>query len=203
VTLLLAGASEQIQADWLRLAPDSRTGLCFDDVDAALEFCETQLIAEADQSALQPEGTLLPLAAMDILGRLQPEQVERISSYLVLETFAAGDRIIREGDVADRLYLLAAGTATVSVRLSDGKRSARMAGFRPGVAFGEFALFDRGRRVADVIADTPATCYVLTFDKLEEMGTADPDLYQRLLFALGRLLAERLRRVTAEVRLLS
>ena len=87
--------------------------------------------------------------------------------------------------------------------LGDGKRNTRMAAFRPGVAFGEFALFDGGKRVADVIAETKATCYVLTFQKLEQLEKAEPELYSRVLFALGRLLSDRLRRVTAEVRALS
>ena len=39
--------------------------------------------------------------------------------------------------------------------LDDGKRRTRLAAFRPGVSFGEFALFDRGRRVANVVAETP------------------------------------------------
>jgi len=202
ITLVLAGATEQIRSDWLALNAAGSADHCFADVDAALEYCETRLIAESDPEALSTEQEL-PLGAMDILDRMTPEQITRVAPYLDRATFDAGDRIIKEGDVADRLYLLAAGSATVSVRLSDDKRSARMAGFRPGVAFGEFALFDRGRRVADVIADTRATCYVLTFAQLEAMEQQDPDLYQRLLFALGRLLSERLRRVTGEVRALS
>jgi glutaminase len=91
----------------------------------------------------------------------------------------------------------------VDVLLDDGKRRARLAAFRPGVAFGEFALFDGGRRVANVVAETAAECYVLDFATLEQLEATESALYRRLLFALGRLLTDRLRRVTAEVRALT
>jgi glutaminase len=84
----------------------------------------------------------------------------------------------------------------------DGKRSARLAAFRLGVAFGEFALFDGGRRVADVIAETAASCYVLSFQRLEQLESLEPDVYHLIVFALGRVLSDRLRRVAAEVRAL-
>ena len=91
----------------------------------------------------------------------------------------------------------------MDVLLDDGKRRTRLAAFRPGVAFGEFALFDGGKRVANVISETPAVCYIMDFQKLDCLEKSEPDLYHRVLFALGRLLTDRLRRVTAEVRALT
>jgi CRP-like cAMP-binding protein len=57
--------------------------------------------------------------------------------------------------------------------------------------------------VANVTAETSAICYVLNFQMLEQIEAKEPDLYHRVLFALGRLLTDRLRRVTAEVRALT
>ncbi len=74
--------------------------------------------------------------------------------------------------------------------LDDGKTNTRLAAFRPGVAFGEFALFDGGRRVANVVAETAATCYVLQFSTLKQLETAEPELFHLILFALGRLLSD-------------
>lgn len=202
-SMLLAGLTDQIKADWLGLQePGDPVDTCFSNVDEALEYCERLLIAEADPLALATD-TELPLAEMDILRKLNAEQVKRMEPYLEYSTYPPGARIIKEGDPADRLFMLASGSAIVNVRLDDGKRNTRMAAYRPGVAFGEFALFDGGVRVADVIAETKATCYVLTFKKLEQLEKNEPELYHRVLFALGRLLSDRLRRVTAEVRALS
>jgi glutaminase len=201
--LILADLTSQIMVDWMSVLEDSdpRDG-CFKNVDMAIEHCEDRLIGEADPQALNSETEIL-LSAMDIFRQLTPEQVVRLAPYLERASYAAGDRIIKEGDAADRLYLLASGSAHVTVLLDDGKTNMRLAAFRPGVAFGEFALFDGGRRVANVVAETAATCYVLQFAKLKQLEKTEPELFYLILFALGRLLSDRLRRVTAEVRALS
>jgi glutaminase len=199
--LVFAGLNEKTKSDWLAVQEQLDAADCQWDLDLAIEYCENQLIAEVDPSALRAD-TSLPLAEMDILRKLGPTQIARLEPHLECATFAAGEPIIREGDAADRLFMLASGSATVNVRLDDGKRSARLAAFRPGVAFGEFALFDGGRRVADVIAETAASCYVLSFQRLEQLESLEPDVYHLIVFALGRVLSDRLRRVTAEVRAL-
>jgi glutaminase len=201
-TLILADLPDQMQADWLALTGGGGGDLCFVDVDAALEFCETKVILKTDPSAMAGEA-LLPLSDMDILRGFSAAEIEKLSPFIATSSYAAGASIIREGDAADRLYLLASGSASVDIVLDDAKRRVRLAAFRPGVAFGEFALFDGGRRVANVIAETPAVCYVLDFASLERLDATEPGLYRRLLFALGRLLTDRLRRVTAEVRALT
>jgi glutaminase len=192
-----------MQVDWQALQDgEGGAALCLDNVDAALEYCENRLIQESDPDALRSD-MLLPLSEMDILRSLSPEEIARLEPHIETSSHAAGSCIIREGDAADRLYLLASGNASVDVVLDDGRRRTRLAAFRPGVAFGEFALFDRGRRVANVVAETPVVCYVLNFQRLEQLEATEPDLYHRVLFALGRLLTDRLRRVTAEVRALT
>jgi glutaminase len=201
--LLLADLTSQIMVDWLAILEDGDArDTCFANVDMAIEHCENKLISEVDPDALNTDAEL-PLAAMDIFRQLTPEQVTRLGPYLERASYSAGERIIKEGDPADRLYLLASGSATVNVLLDDGKTNTRLAAFRPGVAFGEFALFDGGRRVANVVAETAATCYVLQFSTLKQLETAEPELFHLILFALGRLLSDRLRRVTGEVRALS
>ncbi len=201
--LLLADLTDQIKADWLELQDaDQGEEYCITNVDVALEYCENQLIAETDPQALSTDAQL-PLNEMDILSKLTADQIRRLEPFIEHTTHAAGDRIIKEGDPADRLYMLASGSASVDIVLDDGKRKTRLAAFRPGVAFGEFALFDGGRRVANVVAETAATCYVLNFQALNSLETREPELYHRVLFALGRLLSDRLRRVTAEVRALT
>lgn len=200
--LVLAALPEQVQTDWLKLNSGAGLELCFGDVDAALEYCETKVILTADPGAMASD-VLLPLADMDILRGFSADEIDKLAPYIETSSYDAGAFIIREGDAADRLYLLASGSASVDIVLDDAKSRVRLAAFRPGVAFGEFALFDGGRRVANVVAETSAVCYVLDFANLERLEATEPKLYRRVLFALGRLLTDRLRRVTAEVRALT
>jgi glutaminase len=200
--LVLAALPEQVQTDWLKLNSGAGLELCFGDVDAALEYCETKVILTVDPGAMASDA-LLPLADMDILRGFSADEIGKLAPYIATSSYDAGAFIIREGDAADRLYLLASGSASVDIVLDDAKSRVRLAAFRPGVAFGEFALFDGGRRVANVVAETAAVCYVLDFSNLERLEATEPKLYRRVLFALGRLLTDRLRRVTAEVRALT
>jgi glutaminase len=200
--LVLAALPEQVQTDWLKLNSGAGLELCFGDVDAALEYCETKVILTADPGAMASD-VLLALADMDILRGFSADEIGKLAPYIETSSYDAGAFIIREGDAADRLYLLASGSASVDIVLDDAKSRVRLAAFRPGVAFGEFALFDGGRRVANVVAETAAVCYVLDFSNLERLEATEPKLYRRVLFALGRLLTDRLRRVTAEVRALT
>jgi glutaminase len=201
--LILAGLTERIKADWLALQdPGGEAGCWSANVDEALERCENRLIAEAAPAGQEGEG-VLPLGAMDILSGLSSEQIARLAPYVTCSEYSAGSRIITEGATADRLFMLAAGSAAVSIGLNDSKRSARRAAFGPGVSFGEFALFDGARRVADVIAETHATCYELKFEDLSRLKDTDAALYGQILYSLGRLLADRQRRLTNELRSLA
>lgn len=199
--LLFASLNDRIKADWLALQDEPDPALAALDLDLMVEYCEDQLIAEVEPSA-RTSGDTLALGEMDILRKLTPAQVARLEPHIERASYAAGEAIIREGDAADRLFMLASGTATVSSQLDDGKRSARLAAFGPGVTFGEFALFDGGRRTADVIAADAASCYVLTFARLAELEKSEPEVHHRIIFELGRILSDRLRRVSAEVKAL-
>ncbi|MFZ4807123.1 MAG: glutaminase A [Hyphomicrobiaceae bacterium] len=201
--LMLAGFNATIVADWNRLLQPTEQPLrTFDSIDLALECCENAILAEGSGGSTGA-APVLALADMDILRAVDAAGIGRLARYIEQATYTAGAYIIREGDRADRLFMLAAGSATVKIHLEDGKRSARMAAFGPGVAFGEFAFFDGGTRTADVIAETDASCFILTFDQLKRLEVEDPALHSHILLALGRLLSDRLRRVTAEVRALA
>lgn len=194
VPMLLAGFSATIAA--AVVAPECR----FDNADAALEWCEDRLI-EAEGAVAAEDGTL-PLERMDILAGLPAPEIAAIAEFAEPVRFQSGEEIIREGDPADRLFLLAAGSASISLRKASGERGGRLAAFAPGVAFGELAVFNGGSRTASVIADTDVTCYALTIERLDALAVRYPELYRKLLIAVGRSLADRLRRAAAEIRAL-
>jgi glutaminase len=173
----------------------------FPDTDAALESCENQLIAE-EYGDNRRENALLNLQAMDILRGLESDEIALLHSIVTVAHYAAGEIIVREGDPADALFLLAGGLVNVWLRLGDGTRRKRLATIAPGVAFGELAIFDGGTRSADVIADQPAVCYVLPLPKLDELAALHPGIRVKLLSNIGRELSARLRRADAEIRAL-
>lgn len=114
-----------------------------------------------------------------------------------------GETIIREGEIADSLYLLAAGRVSICLSIKKGARRQRLSTITPGLAFGELALLDGGTRSADVIAEEPTTCYVLPIAQLRTLATSHPEIQSKLILNIGRELSARLRRADAEIRSLA
>jgi glutaminase len=172
------------------------------DIDSALEWCEDQLVAQAQPDLLR-ESRQVPLAGMDLLTGFDPHEIALIESLVTELRCAPGEMIIREGDVADRLYLLAAGRVSICLSIKNGVRKQRLSSISPGLAFGELALLDGGTRSADVIADEPTLCYVLAIAKLQALAKCHPEIKSKLIFNIGRELSGRLRRADAEIRSLA
>lgn len=172
----------------------------FPDTDAALEWCESRLVLE-EQTPVGRDG-VLAFAAMDIVAGLDASEVALLQSLVQEVRYDAGATIVREGDPADSIFLLAAGLASVRLKLGDGARTKRLSTIPPGVAFGELTLFDGGTRSADVVADEPSVCYVLSITALDALAARNPAIRTKLLCNIGRELSARLRRADAEIRAL-
>jgi MFS family permease len=82
---------------------------------------------------------------------------ERIASHLVRVDIAAGDTVIRAGELGDRFYVVDDGQLTVEAHTG----SVRVG---PGDFFGEIALLRDLPRTATVRADTDARLYALERD---------------------------------------
>ena len=72
------------------------------------------------------------------------EQAERVS-------FAAGDMIVAEGDLADRFYVIAQGEVAISRRTPEGDE-VKLATLGRGQFFGEVGILAETRRTATVRA---------------------------------------------------
>ncbi|MEQ1890470.1 MAG: glutaminase A [Alphaproteobacteria bacterium] len=202
VSLLIACADEAIAAVINEVLLDAETadsGLpvdSFDDVDAALEFAEQQLLSSGF-SGLRP-GNHYALREMNIFRGLTGEEISCLERHITTISYEAGETIFREGDPAQVFFTLASGSVSVVRRLSDGGRSVRLASIGPGVAFGEMALLDPGSRSADVRADTRSLCYMLSMQKLEEISKEYPQIQLKILRNMAQEMSVRLRRANQE-----
>jgi glutaminase len=175
----------------------------FRDTESALEWCENRLVARENPGPVAV-NIRVPLAAMDIVAGFDAKETALIESIVEEVHYSAGETIIREDDAADELFLLSAGTVSVCIKLTDGNRQRRLSTITPGLAFGELALLDGGKRSADVIAaDEPAVCYVLPIAKLRALARDYPAIETKLIFNICRELSVRLRRADAEIRSLA
>jgi CRP-like cAMP-binding protein len=110
--------------------------------------------------------------------------------------FDRGDTVITAGATSRSLYLVVDGTLEVRLHGSGrgAGRSGRVITVGPGSVLGEMSFFDSGQRSASVKAITPVELAELRLDDFGALAEEDPRLGLQILFDLGRILAQRLRR---------
>ena len=171
----------------------------FRDVDAALEWCEDQLLVEMLKIA---PGTKFALAQLDVFKGMSLEEYRLLETIVSPLVFDKGEIIIREGDQAKLFFVLARGSVSVQIKVptQTGEKRRRVASLGPGLTFGEMALFDGGARSADVVADEKVICYGLAVEQLKELAVAHPNIMVTILSNLTRDFSERLRHANEAIR---
>jgi len=119
--------------------------------------------------------------------------------YTDIRTVQSGDALIRRGEPDHTLYFVLSGALEIIVQSSDGLTMGRLARVQAGAVLGELAFFDSGPRSAGAWALSPCEVAAMSPDQYAAFELANPRLAHGLIFALGRILATRLRRTTAKL----
>ncbi|MEO5986319.1 MAG: MFS transporter [Candidatus Limnocylindria bacterium] len=127
-----------------------------------LDAARTRLLAH-------PIFAGLPLARLEVAAR-----------QLVEMPMAKSEVVVRQGDVADRFYLVGDGTLAVSQSRVDVP-DVHLRELGPGDVFGEIGLLRRSPRTATVTATTPGTLLALEAEEFRSLVGAGPGLSTRLL----------------------
>lgn len=165
------------------------------DIDAALEWCEEQLLNGIATAELED----IPLNEQAFCTGFSKDELFYLESLLEPLTFEKGEFICRTGEPANELYFILSGQVSVMVPV-DFRRDGRITSLAAGSAFGEMGMLDHGKRSADVVADTSLSCLRLRYDVLEDdnsaMGTT---IRLKLISNIGRALTLKLRQATTEI----
>ena len=124
-----------------------------------------------------------------LFAALDPEGAQALRSSMIEQHLIKGDILFREGDHADRLYVIVDGKVKLGQTSADGRESLLLV-LGPGEMFGELSLFDPGQRSSTATALTDATVLALGNEQLRPWLTGRPEVAAGLL----RALAHRLRR---------
>ena len=178
----------------------------FVDADYALEWCEARLLARAfaDDETLHE----LSIAQLGIAHDCTPEEAGVLAQHLQRRVFNVGEYLFREGDAGDTLYVAAQGIISIKLprhrdvpsQADSTDRSQRLVTLSPGVMFGEMVLVENRPRSADALVEEYAVVYGLSRAALDSLRTNHPALASKLLLNMSRLLADRLRTTTEELR---
>ena len=116
-----------------------------------------------------------------------------------LRRVGAADALIRRGDPDRTLYFVLRGNLEVVIHSGDGLSMGPLTRVGAGSVLGEQSFFDGKPRSASVWAVDECEVAAMTPEQYAAFAAARPGLARELLFALGRILAIRLRRTTAKV----
>jgi glutaminase len=177
----------------LGLLPEPAIG--FADLDAALEWCEDELLHRLG-ARRSDEGAALD--EHELLRGLDEPELERLAPMLGVVFAEAGSLVVSSGHAAAEIFLVTRGSLSVLAQ-RDGRAPLRLSTISAGMTFGEIAYVERGPRSADVRADSDVECRTLSFATLDTLADSDPQLYSKLLHNLIRVVVSRLRSVNAEV----
>ena len=128
--------------------------------------------------------SLETLQKVPLFAGLESRDLERIADSFKERNYSAGDTIASEGQGAAGFFVIADGTASVTVQ--DQERGT----LGPGDYFGEIALIDEGARTATVTAESDMTCYAMTFWEFRPIVETDARIAWKLVQALAHKLRE-------------
>ena len=153
----------------LGLVPDKVYSQQKTEIEEAFEKLRTRPV-----DTLQLEPTAL-LAQIPLFQHCSENGIDRIADLLESESFAEGDRIVRQGESGDSMYVVARSSVKV-LHDSEGEPSNLLAVLCAGGFFGEIALLAESPRTATVQAATPCTMLRLRRNNLRTLMDLSPEL---------------------------
>jgi PPM family protein phosphatase len=133
------------------------------------------------------------LKQMPLFQHLTYREIIRVLNVTEVKEYAPGAALITEGTYGEELFILLKG----KIRLH--KNDAFITYLLPGSHIGEMALVDRIPRSASATAEDPSRLLILRRRDFYEIVRKDPSLSVKLLWSFVQVLADRLRKTTAEL----
>lgn len=129
------------------------------------------------------------LRAVPFLNSFSDDQLDDVLSSSNLIQCDPGDKIIKEGTIDSRIYILLSGTLDVCV----GEKKVAAIN-RAGEVFGELALVNHDKRIASVIAAGKAACLAIDQKFLQDIHPReeDPAFHAALYEFVARVIARKL-----------
>ena len=141
-----------------------------------------------DVAAGEHDVALRRIARLPLFGGLSPARVEGALRGLQPLPVTAGDVVIRQGDAADRFYVIGSGSFVVTSDAGEGARELRTLGVDD--VFGERGILAHAPRSATVTAATDGLLFMMDGDAFLELVGARQAIADRLLALYDTPVAE-------------
>ena len=146
--------------------------------------------AAAGATGIQPGS----LRRIKMLADVEERLLASLLTYLEVVRVAPFGTVFAKGDHGDALFMVLEGE--VRARVTIGGRETTLATMGVGECFGELAIVDQGPRSADVVANQPSVLIKVSDAALRKMFAEAPALAAPFMFALTRVIAQRVRKLT-------
>ena len=110
---------------------------------------------------------------------LPPKVRDEVLANAKRRTYEPGDVLVREGESALNLFIVASGHARI-----ERSDSGPVGRFGPGDFFGEIALLDKTSRTATVVAEDELTCLLIPVWEFRALLDAHPRMAIPMLHKL-------------------
>ncbi len=139
------------------------------------------------------EDLLQILRRVELFRDLSEEQLSQIANISKQERYQKGEAICKQGETADKMYVVSSGQVEILVRDSKGNSySALYLGV--GQLVGEMALVDEGTRSASVIGvDDETIVFAIPNDRFTALCIADTSIGYIMMRNIAQDLSFKLR----------
>ena len=139
-----------------------------------------------------------------LFAELDQAELEKVQAIAERRQCSTGDIILKQGMPADAVFVILEGEVRVTAIMAEedeslGREEEVLVRLKPGEFFGELSFVDGTRPSLSVIAEEGAQLLALPHGSLRELLESDARLCRKLLFAMMRTLAARLRDTDREL----
>ena len=134
------------------------------------------------------------LNAIPLFQSLSQSQLASVGAHVAWRVYEKGAIVLRQGDVADSLFVIASGQ--VKVYMTEGDREVILKTLSAGDFFGELPMLDMEPRSASVAAIERCHLQTLTYKALQRAMEGSPDIAKRVLETLAKRLRDADRKIS-------
>lgn len=172
--------------------------------EVSREYCsdENEVVRDAAARLAGGEMDRLPTIPMvdrvvflrqtPLLSQIETRDLQRFASACDEEHFDSGEILAREGDVGDKVFIIAGGEVSIVKR--DGAEDREIAVRRAGDAIGEMSIIRQEPRMATMVAASPVTALTLERKAFESILKSRPEVSLGVMRVLCDRLLESERR---------
>ncbi len=127
------------------------------------------------------------------------KELELVNGLFQERLIKSNTTIFAEKMPAEALYILKSGNVRISIMAGEGEEKPLLL-LGPGEFFGELALIQEENRMVTARSETAAELLILTRTDFQALMDLDPKTGSRLLTAIAKLLAMRVKAYSARLR---